>query len=625
MRFFYSFSLLLLAFFSAKAQSLSPQIVGTGFQSPVDIKSCGDNRLFIVEQRGRIKIMSKTGAVNPTLFLDIVSRVNSNGNEQGLLGLAFSPNYKQDGYFFVNYINGAGAGKTRISRFQVSATDSNVADVNSELVLLEVTQPFSNHNGGNMMFGPDGYLYISLGDGGSAGDPGNRSQNLGNALGKMHRIDPFSGDSLYGIPADNPFLSNPSAIRSIWATGLRNAWRCSFDRFTGDMWLADVGQDVYEEFNFQPAGFAGGANYGWRCYEANQPYNTTGCQPASAYVPPVFAYGHSGTLGCSVTGGYVYRGVQFQSLWGKYIATDFCGSRFFVLTPTQNGWDPDTLTGGIANQFSTFGEDNFGELYLAGRVNGNVYRLRDNANCTPLALFETVEDTLFICPGDQVDLQAMPGDSLTYNWQLNGSAVPSTGSAIYEASSGGYYSFQVSKPGCSNTDQSDSILVIVRDVDNVSIVNMPDSLCNSQGITLEANLPGGTFTVNGQPATTIPALSAPGTYTVTYSLVDNNGCTSTNTTLTEVVVCTGVEEMSASTRWTLYPNPAKSTVTIQASDFDADVVSVQVIDMTGRIVQEQDFIYRGEYTIDVSDWLPGIYTVHLAAKTGNQVMRLIIN
>jgi hypothetical protein len=320
----------------------------------------------------------------------------------------------------------------------------------------------------------------------------------------------------------------------------------------------------------------------------------------------------------------VYRGVQFQSLWGKYIATDFCGSRFFVLKPTQNGWDPDTLTGGIANQFSTFGEDNVGELYLGGRVNGTIYRLRDNANCTPLAMFETTEDTLFICPGDRVDIQAMPGDSLVYNWQLNGASVLPTGTAAYEASQPGYYSFEVSKPGCPNTDQSDSILVIVRQVDDVQVINLPDSLCNSQGLTLEANLPGGTFTVNGQPATTIPALSAPGTYTIEYTLVNQDGCSSSSTVQTEVVVCTGVEELNSSTRWRMYPNPASGSVTIQASDFDSDLVSVQVIDMTGRKVQEHQFVYRGEYILDISKRQPGMYSVRLAAKTGNQILRLIV-
>ncbi|MEX1132890.1 MAG: PQQ-dependent sugar dehydrogenase, partial [Flavobacteriales bacterium] len=257
----------------------------TGLTRICDIVHAEDERIFAVLQAGSIRIVQPNGTVLPTPFLNITNRVNSNGNEQGLLGLAFDPDYATNGWFYVYYINGSSSGTSRVSRFSVTA-DPNVADPNSEVILYTRQQPYTNHNGGDIEFGPDGYLYVGFGDGGNAGDPQDFSQNMTNALGKMIRIDVHSG-SPYSIPADNPFVNSGDTLPEIWASGLRNPWRFGFDALTGDLWIGDVGQNAREEVDFWPAGDNSGPNFGWRCREGDLAYNTAACQPASAYVEPI--------------------------------------------------------------------------------------------------------------------------------------------------------------------------------------------------------------------------------------------------------------------------------------------------------------------------------------------------
>src|SRR3989339_674706 len=288
------------------------------FQQPVDIQNAGDgsNRIFVLEQRGVISVFQNsqnTSSMKP--FLDISNKVLS-GGELGLLGLAFHPDYKNNGYFFIDYTTD-NPRRTIISRFKVSATDPDMADSNSEVILLEVNQPYSNHNGGQSSFGPDGYLYISLGDGGSAGDPQNNAQNLSSLLGKIIRIDinQKSGSLNYAIPPDNPFKGNTSGYREeIFAYGLRNVWRFSFDLSTNKLWATDVGQNAWEEIDL----IVKGGNYGWRCYEGNHTYNTTGCS-SNNYINPIWEYGHNSDGGLSITGGFVYKGRNASELSGKYI------------------------------------------------------------------------------------------------------------------------------------------------------------------------------------------------------------------------------------------------------------------------------------------------------------------
>jgi glucose/arabinose dehydrogenase len=366
----------------------------SGFNNPVSIANAGDDRLFIVEKAGIIRIIDAGGTVLPTPFIDITGRVDSSASEEGLLGLVFHPNYDTNGYFYVNYTNTTSSiRRSRISRFSVTG-DPNIADPNSEDILLTVTQPYGNHNAGDIHFGPDGYLYIPLGDGGSSGDPGNNAQILSNLLGMVSRIDvdsgpgaapecPGIGSGNYTIPAGNPFADGAGAnCDEIWAAGLRNPWRSSFDRQTGDLWIADVGQNLWEEVNFRPAGSGGGENYGWSCYEGNHVYNQGRCDGGITYTFPVFEYSHNPN-NCSVTGGYVYRGSQFPGMVERYFLTDYCSGRFWDLEPDgQGGWTATRHDNLQRFGLTTFGEAADGELYLA-QSNGTIYHLEAVVSATP--------------------------------------------------------------------------------------------------------------------------------------------------------------------------------------------------------------------------------------------------
>ncbi|WP_124980799.1 PQQ-dependent sugar dehydrogenase [Nonlabens xiamenensis] len=366
--------LLLLGSNNIQAQSINLQTIETGLNSPVDIKNAGDSRLFVVEQAGLIKIVDPAGANPTTVFLDLTNLTNA-GGERGLLSVAFHPNYSTNGKFYVNYTNLNGT--TVIAEYNVSSTNPDVADPNGN-ILLTYSQPFSNHNGGCLQFGPDGFLYIASGDGGSGGDPGDRAQDNSTLLGKMLRIDVDNplGNNAYGIPADNPF-ANSAGADEIYSTGLRNPWKFSFDRTTGDIWIADVGQNAIEEINRLPYTVTD-ANYGWRCYEGNTVFNTNGnCPPDANLTFPVATYNHSGNgpNKCSVTGGYVYRGSQNPNLQGNYFFADFCSDEIGIVTENAGNYNLSFLQQFQGESFSSFGEDFMGELYVAGLGSGTIYKI----------------------------------------------------------------------------------------------------------------------------------------------------------------------------------------------------------------------------------------------------------
>ncbi|MEJ5225614.1 MAG: PQQ-dependent sugar dehydrogenase, partial [Anaerolineales bacterium] len=344
------------------------QRIADGFNKPLDLQNAGDGsgRIFVVEQPGRIRII-QGGQVLPDPFLDIRERVGDEGFEQGLLGLAFHPRYRENGFFYVNYTDNNG--NTVIARFSVSATDPNRADPSSELKLLGVQQPYRNHNGGGLAFGPDGYLYIGLGDGGSGGDPLGAGQSLNTLLGKILRIDVNQGER-YAIPADNPYAGSSEVYQEIWAYGLRNPWRFSFDPVTGDLYIADVGQNKYEEVNFTPAGTPGGLNFGWDFYEASQPFEGTPGDP-SQYVFPVAEYAHG--PGCSVTGGVVYRGAALPEFYGVYLYGDYCSGQVWGLLRTGEAWQNQQLFRPDV-RITAFGVDESGEVYLIDQ-SGGIYQL----------------------------------------------------------------------------------------------------------------------------------------------------------------------------------------------------------------------------------------------------------
>ncbi len=346
------------------------------FSAPVGIYDPGDgsNRLFVLEQAGIIKVFERTPTVrDATIFLDIRDRVDY-GGEKGLLGLAFHPDFSDNGLFYVDYTTSIGGQlKTRISRFNVSLNDPNKADSTTEKILLEVEQPYSNHNGGQLAFGPDGYLYISLGDGGSAGDPQGNAQNLKTLLGSILRIDvdnPSNGKN-YGIPPDNPFVGNTKGYREeIYAYGLRNTWRFSFDPQTGWLWAGDVGQNRQEEIDI----IQKGKNYGWNIMEGALCYNPSSNCNQEGLELPIWTYGRD--QGISITGGFVYRGQRIPELVGKYIYGDYGSGRIWALTYDGTG-EPINEELTDTNLFiSSFGVDAQQNLYICAYQEGKIYQLK---------------------------------------------------------------------------------------------------------------------------------------------------------------------------------------------------------------------------------------------------------
>lgn len=340
------------------------KLVSSDVRQPVFVTHAGDGsgRLFVVEKGGTIAIL-KNGQRAQQPFLDITPLVQSSGSEQGLLGLAFHPDYKNNGRFFVYYT--ARNGDNTLARYQVSS-DPNRADPSSGVVLFAQADPAPNHNGGMLAFGPDKYLYVGLGDGGAAGDPWGNGQNRNTLLGKLLRLDVDKGDP-YGIPADNPWPDGGDARPEVWAYGLRNPWRFSFDRATGDLYIADVGQNQYEEIDVQPAGTPGGRNYGWNTREGLHCYRDQTCQ-SDGMTDPVGEYSHD--LSCSITGGYVYRGAAIAALQGIYVYGDYCSGRIWALDQASPGsWAQHDLMR-TPYGISSFGEDEAGELYLTD-IGGN--------------------------------------------------------------------------------------------------------------------------------------------------------------------------------------------------------------------------------------------------------------
>ena len=383
----------------AEERNLSSVLIADGYKKPVFITSYPNNAklLYIVEQAGLIKIIND-GKKLSRPFFDINKRVvnpNRPGDERGLLGFAFHPNHTNNGKFYINYMDNDG--NTIISEF---STNSELrADHKSERIILKLKQPYGNHNGGDIQFGPDGYLYISIGDGGKAGDPLNAGQDLSSLFGKIIRID--IEQKPYGIPKSNPFFGQKDKREEIWAWGLRNVWRFSFDKQTGDKYLADVGQNKWEEVNFEPASSKGGLNYGWRIMEANHCYDPKENCPTEGLIKPIIEYpndanhpafafriieelsfSETDVEGCSVTGGYVYRGQRIKSMQGQYIFGDYCSGNIWTLKVVngkainfKNRTEEINIGGGeFTTYISSFGQDSDGEIYIID-YNGGIYKL----------------------------------------------------------------------------------------------------------------------------------------------------------------------------------------------------------------------------------------------------------
>lgn len=378
----------LLPFLSDAQQAISYSPVISGLTAPVEVVNAGDgtNRLFVVQQNGIIRVFDPAnGGLQATPFLNISSLVR-NSDEQGLLSMAFHPQYETNGYFFVYYNNTSGA--ITVARYQATGT-ANTANAGSGVVLLAISKPFDNHNGGHLQFGQDGNFYFATGDGGSGNDPFNNAQESTTLLGKMLRInvDNFTTPPYYTVPATNPFFSTPNFDNRIWARGLRNPFRWSFDRLTGDMWIGDVGQGAKEEINFTPASSTGGENYGWRCYEGS--IRTPGINPPCDvvnYRPPVYDYDNPSSGASSVVGGYVYRGSEYPFFQGYYVAVDVYSGNAYLLKSTGNDGFTTRVVSGLPNFVVGFGEAEDGTLYAVQQSTGVVHKIVPNAAILPVTL-----------------------------------------------------------------------------------------------------------------------------------------------------------------------------------------------------------------------------------------------
>jgi len=358
----------------AKGYSLVNAFPNITFDLPVELTAPNDGtqRIFVVEQKGRIMLIDKNNATKSNVFLDITDRVTS-GGETGLLGLAFHPDYKNNGYFYVNYTRPDPL-RTIIARYKVNASNAAVADANSETILLSYDQLYSNHNGGKLAFGNDGFLYIAVGDGGSGGDPGNRAQNRKDLHGKILRIDVNkpSGNLNYGIPSDNPFANNKEGYREeIYSYGMRNPWRFSFDKQTNMLWCGDVGQNKIEEVDI----IEKGGNYGWNIMEAEECYKSNDCNKAGL-IEPVISYNHGSETGNSITGGYVCRDKNLPSLNGKYVYGDFTSGNIWALTYSNKKVQSNNVVAVLKGGLSSFGEDDQHNLYALAYSTGIIYHLQ---------------------------------------------------------------------------------------------------------------------------------------------------------------------------------------------------------------------------------------------------------
>jgi glucose/arabinose dehydrogenase len=581
-----------LKLFSQPVLSVDTFATGLG-GGPIGLVNCGDDRVFAVCQDGYIMILDTLGNLNPVPFLDIDARVESDANAHGLLGLVFHPDYATNGYFYVNYINNEM--NSVIARYSVGI-DPNIADTNSEMIMLIVDQPYNVHKAGDMHFGPDGYLYFPFGDGGVAvpggpGDPDNRAQNPETCLGKMLRID-VNGALPYEIPNTNPFYGATDTLNEIWAIGLRNPWRFSFDRLTGEMWLPDVGHDLWEEINYEPAGYTGGNNYGWRCYEANAEYNFDSCDATGDYTFPIYNYPHNdSTGGYSITGGYVYRGSKLPGLYGKYIYCDYVSGNFWTLEPDGAGGWINTPYIHLLENVVSFGEDKNGEIYIVVRAGGMIYKLGDKCNEFHADGLITNADCSTGNPG-AIELTTDGGtEPYNYVWE--------TGDTTSEINSllNGYYTVIISDSiGCEITD---SFFV---DLSGEFIVN--EYLSND---TIYADdVPGATYQwysdgviLDGETNYFyVVLLDFDGI--ISCIITNSLGCMDT----IEMDFTSGLAEIIAAGDGVLiYPNPASDKILLNIDC--TSKASILIINSIGEIILNADVVC--EDIMDVAQWPEGIY------------------
>ncbi|MFI5172386.1 MAG: PQQ-dependent sugar dehydrogenase [Chitinophagales bacterium] len=580
--------------------NISLEIFATGFDDPVDITNAGDDRMFIVERKGYIKITDMLGNVYPDDFLDIHLQIEDGYQEQGLLGLAFHPNYAVNGYFFVNYIDLDG--NTVVSRFTKSTFDDDIADPTTELIIFTAVQPFVNHNGGCLKFGPDGYLYIGLGDGGDAGDPGDRAQNPENKLGKMHRID-IDGGTPYAIPADNPFAITTDTLPEIWAIGYRNPWRYSFDEVTGDFWVADVGQNQREEIDVEPAG-SGGHNYGWRCYEGFSEFNTDDCAADSTYVFPILDYPHNYTTGgFAITGGFVYRGDAYPGMYGYYVCADYVsGNWWWVAADLGLPWFYGRMDD-IQEDISCFGTDMNSELYCGDLSSGIIYKVKDD--CGDFLISATVIDYTCGLDNGSADLTITSGAApFDIEWS-NGA----TTEDIIGLVPGIYSVVVIDDNGC---ERSTFVTVNELPAFEAGITVSGNVLTANTGVEWQWYLDG--VEISGATEMSYTA-TADGSYTVL--ITDINDCSDISEAVDFQVA---VDHFNFLSSINLFPDPANDNINVEIyATQNMNGSFCAIINELGEKIMEQKInIHPGKnnITLETQDLKSGFYYIRIIGIGG---------
>lgn len=643
MKLFIHFIFISCLFFASQqmiAQKLAAIPYVSGISAPIDLKNCGDDRLFVAERGGRIRVINADGTLRATPFLDITSKISSTASEEGFLGIAFSPNYKTDGKFYVDYTGFiSGQLTTFVEEYKVSAADSNVADPSSALTLLTQSQPFTNHNGGNLMFGKDGYLYINLGDGGSGGDPFKNGQNKKTFLGKILRIDINNSSSAqpYVIPPTNPFYNDTTTgiKKEIWAYGVRNPWRSSVDRLTGDLWIADVGQGAHEEIDYQPANDTGGINYGWNIMEGNFCYNpATGCN-STGLTLPIYDYPHP--LGSAITGGYIYRSAQSKALFGNYIFADF-GAKWIDGIKQSNGVLLGTVNHLITAQQASgnpisFGEDRYGDQYIIFYGNGTIYQLQDTSYLRrPKAYFTPTNpgSTSFV-------FQGLQGKNLTYQWLKNNTIIPGATSPDYTTSEIGSYNLIVTNT-LGFKDTSDAFLLgSSLNLTSFTAQKIPGDLIKLDWQTnAELNITGYTIQRRKDNETGFSDIGFVDSKSINgfsnneldYAFTDSSALNYTKLfyrlriqhadgsfTYSDIRFITSDVTKNG---YIIFPNPAKGQVQIYLNEFTQPVVMI-LYDNTGRKIIQQT-INQQSATIELPA-SKGIYIMQLSNTDGNNKVR----
>ncbi len=592
----YLFLLLSINLFS---QTINLSEFSSGFNWLLGTAHAGDDRMFAIQKTGQIFIIDKEGNRNPTPFMDIGSKVRSGANdERGLLGVAFHPNYEVNGYFYVYYTR-AVSGAIAISRFERSANDANVADPNSELELISFSHSRGNHVGGALAFGPDGYLYIGIGDGGGSGDPDSAGQNLSVFHGKVLRIDVSNGTA--GIPTDNPFINTTGAKPEIWAYGLRNPWRITFDRWTGDFWIADVGQNELEEINLQLANSEGGENYGWSCKEGSDIFRNTECIPGIALQDPIYEYPHvSGNCGGSISGGVAYRGMEYGDLFGKYFAADFCTGDIYMVDKAGNG---ESIAQFDAFEYTTLGENHLGEMFLSGYFSNKVFKI-ESANPAPTA-FITNGTNVSICEGDSVRLGAynIPEANMTFRWLFNGAPIVGASAPAIIASQNGDYQ------------------VIVKNENNGVESTSPVTTLEQKAVLTE------TVVQTIDVGTVFQGVLISGDTSFMQSFQSTSGCDSIVTyVINGFSSASEVEQLIEG--FEVAPNPISDNLSIKINFSDATDIQLDLYDFKGNLVKnvlEHQQTLQGEYVFnkDLNDIPAGFYYLFATTNKGVLTKKLL--